>query len=185
MNITIRNDISAPQIIISSPQNITYSTTSIHLNVSANEAVNTWMYSINGTSNVTFQPNITLTFADGSYNIRVWANDTAGNIGFQTVYFTVNLTLDITNLSLIYTNATQRIFKFPILNKGNSTLSNINWTLSTGQNTISSLYSTTLQPNEDIIVYVYHNYTSSGTYNLTATAFNQNFTDSEKIQITV
>ncbi len=83
-------DSTPPSITIASPTNTTYSSTSISLAVSADETIAIWMYSLNGAANVTFTPNTTITTAEGSNNIIVYANDTSGNIGSSTrVYFTV------------------------------------------------------------------------------------------------
>jgi hypothetical protein len=84
-------DSVAPTITIHSPQNITYNGVSqADLNVSANETVNSWLYSINGGSNTTFTPNTTINIANGSNTLIIYANDTLGNIGQASVSFTVN-----------------------------------------------------------------------------------------------
>ncbi|WP_456475680.1 cell wall-binding repeat-containing protein, partial [Candidatus Pyrohabitans sp.] len=80
-----------PSITIVSPSNTTYSSTSIALNVSADEAISAWLYSLNGASNVTFTPNTTITASEGANNIVVYANDTMGNWGSASRYFTVSL----------------------------------------------------------------------------------------------
>jgi hypothetical protein len=67
-----------PIITIISPINATYTTTNIPLNVSANEAVSTWLYSLNGGTNVTFIPDTTITAAQGANNIIIYANATNG-----------------------------------------------------------------------------------------------------------
>jgi len=77
-----------PNITIDSPENISYSTTSIALNVSADETIDTWWYNLNGT-NVTFTPNTTITASEGSNTITVYGNDTLGNEGSDSVSFTV------------------------------------------------------------------------------------------------
>lgn len=84
-------DITPPTIIIASPQNATYGSPRIDLNVSADEAVHTWWYSLNAGENITFIPNITITAALGVNHLVVYANDTTGNVGSSDVYFTVAL----------------------------------------------------------------------------------------------
>lgn len=91
-------DMTRPDIRVQSPENITYFGKTIDLNVSANEPIDTWRYSINGTGNVTFSPNTTITVSAGFNNITVYGNDTAGNINSSAVYFTLNTTLEA-NLS--------------------------------------------------------------------------------------
>jgi parallel beta-helix repeat protein len=81
-----------PEITIISPQNTTYATTSIELNVSANENIDAWLYSINGTANVTFTPNTTIVAQEGLNNVTVHANDSSGNWNFTRAYFTIDIT---------------------------------------------------------------------------------------------
>jgi len=89
---TLRIDGTPPTITIYSPQNITYNNISqVNLNVSASETINTWWHSINGGSNTTFTPNTTINVANGSNTLIVYANDTVGNIGSNSVSFTVNM----------------------------------------------------------------------------------------------
>jgi parallel beta-helix repeat protein len=84
-------DITPPIITIHSPANSTYPTTSISLNVSANEVISAWWYSLDGSANTSFTPNITLTgLADGTHSLIVYANDTSGNTGYAEVSFTVS-----------------------------------------------------------------------------------------------
>jgi hypothetical protein len=80
-----------PTIIITSPQNTTYLPGSIPLNYSINEATSWAGYSLNGGANVTLTGNTTLSLSEGSYSLTVYANDTTGNMGSTTVYFTVGV----------------------------------------------------------------------------------------------
>lgn len=98
---TITIDTIPPTITIYSPENTTYSDiTQIDLNVSANETIDSWNYSLNGGANMSFNPNTTINVISGQNNITVWANDTIGNIGSTTVYFYV------ANTSIIVTYST-------------------------------------------------------------------------------
>jgi parallel beta-helix repeat protein len=84
-------DTISPTMAITTPLNTTYSDSNVPLEVSADEAVDTWWYSLNGGANVTFVPNTTLTgLADGQHEITVWANDSGGNLGSRTEHFTVS-----------------------------------------------------------------------------------------------
>ncbi|WP_135604002.1 PGF-pre-PGF domain-containing protein [Methanococcoides sp. NM1] len=83
-------DTTAPRVTIELPQNTTYATKTVNLNVSADEDVTNWMYNVNATGNHTFTPNITLTLSEGKHNITVFANDTAGNVGSSMVNFTID-----------------------------------------------------------------------------------------------
>jgi len=83
-------DIDPPTISILSAGN-EYNTTDVPLNFTINENI-TWItYSLDDQANVTVTGNATLTgLSSGSHSLRVYANDTAGNIGAsQTFDFTI------------------------------------------------------------------------------------------------
>lgn len=84
---------SIPTITVYEPINKTYNTTSIELNVSANEPIDTWWYSLNSGTNTSFTPNTTITGVEGQNNITIWANDSVNNNQSSTVYFTVDTTI--------------------------------------------------------------------------------------------
>ena len=90
-SVTFTVDTALPLITIDSPQNVSYSYTSIPLNVSADEIIDSWWYSFAGV-NTSFTPNTTLVASggDGFKSIKVWANDTAGNENFSEVGFTID-----------------------------------------------------------------------------------------------
>ncbi len=90
LNITI--DTTPPLIFVISPANITYNTSTINLNVSSNEAQAGWKYKLNAAGNVSFDPNTTITAAEGTNNITVYVNDSLGNENTTIRYFTVDLT---------------------------------------------------------------------------------------------
>lgn len=84
-------DTTAPSITIHHPTNTTYSQSTLDLNVTADEAVDVWQTSVDGGANQTFTPNSTVgPVSDGQHGVTVWANDSSGNWGKQTVYFTVS-----------------------------------------------------------------------------------------------
>ena len=84
-----------PALYVYSPDNITYTAKLIDLSVGADEAIDTWQYSLNGGTNVTFSPNTTIIALAGVNNITVYANDTAGNMNSTMVYFSLNTTLEV------------------------------------------------------------------------------------------
>ena len=90
-------DSTSPVITIDIPvEGHTYSTSTVALNVTADESIVAWQYSINGVANVTFTPNETLSsIPDGNHNVTVYANDSAGNIGSAMVNFTVDTTAPV------------------------------------------------------------------------------------------
>ena len=93
-----------PEIIIISPQNITYTTTSVELIFTVSEETSWMGYSLDFQENVTITGNVTLTgLAEGPHNVIVFANDTSGFMGAsQRVYFMVSPVHDIAvaNVSL-------------------------------------------------------------------------------------
>lgn len=89
-NGTLSVDATSPSIFIHLPENTTYTSHNISLNVSANENISAWWYSLNGGPNITFMPNTTIISAEGLNHLVVYANDTAGNIGVAERYFSVD-----------------------------------------------------------------------------------------------
>jgi hypothetical protein len=88
----------AVSVNITSPESRKYAKYLIDLNVAANKTIQTWIYNLNGTGNITFTPNITLnltSMGDGSYSIIVYANTTDGAIGSATTNWTVHTTIPI------------------------------------------------------------------------------------------
>jgi len=97
-------DSVSPNILILSPENTTYTTTSVPLTFVIDKATSWIGYSLNGQANETISGSTTLTgVLDGPHHIIVYANDTAGNMGASsTVYFTVDTTPpNITDVSQI------------------------------------------------------------------------------------
>jgi parallel beta-helix repeat protein len=84
-------DLSPPAMLILSPQNKTYDTTDISLTFVINEPTSSIAYSLDGQPSVVIAGNATLAvLPDGSHNVVVFANDTAGNAGASdVVYFNV------------------------------------------------------------------------------------------------
>ena len=104
VNFTI--DTIAPTVTIDIPQELNnYSTSIIALNVSADETIVSWQYSINGSTNTTFTPNTTLpSLPDGNHNVTVYANDSAGNVGSIVVNFTIDTMPPTAPSNLIHTD---------------------------------------------------------------------------------
>jgi len=88
---SILSDSTPPQITFYAPTNTTYTTSTINLEVSADETTDTWWYSLNGGANTTFTPNTTITATEGQNYIIVYANDSFGNVGNSEVYFTYEI----------------------------------------------------------------------------------------------
>ncbi len=86
---TVRFTIAPPEILIISPQAISYDQSYVPLSFWVNETTSKMQYSLDG-QEVTMTGNSTLTnLSDGSHNVTVYATDEAGNTGNQTVNFMV------------------------------------------------------------------------------------------------
>lgn len=90
-----------PAVYIISPENKTYTANSVCLTFTVNEPTSWIGYSLDGQANVTITGNITLMgLSDGSYSLKVFANDTAGNMGSsETVHFTISHGSQLSELS--------------------------------------------------------------------------------------
>lgn len=79
-----------PKISFESPLSQPYNISSIPINFGVNKNIATASYSLDGQQNVTVVGNTTLdNLPNGSHNLTVYVNDTDGNVGSQTVNFTV------------------------------------------------------------------------------------------------
>lgn len=84
-------DGTAPEIMVLSPENITYYATDIPLIFTVNESVSWVQYNLDFKKASEVQGNSTLTdLRFGSHNVTVYTADAAGNMGVsQTIHFTV------------------------------------------------------------------------------------------------
>jgi len=87
----IPEDTPLPTISILSPENKRYSVNDVPLTFTVSESTSWIGYSLDGQANVTITGNTTLSeLPDGSHSLIVYANDTAGNIGYSdSVYFSI------------------------------------------------------------------------------------------------
>jgi len=85
-------DTIAPTLTILSPQNITYNSTNITLQVLSTEQnnIDKWWYVLNNGGKIYFVPNTTILGVQGLNNLTVFANDSAGNVGVSAVSFSVS-----------------------------------------------------------------------------------------------
>ncbi len=90
--ITFTLDTLSPSILVLSPKNTLYNTTSIPLTLTTNEPFSTLAYSLDGQENKTITGNTTLTnLPNGNHNVTVYAWDEAGNTGAsENLEFSVN-----------------------------------------------------------------------------------------------
>lgn len=81
-----------PAVSLLSPRNETYYSNSIPLIFNVDEPTNWTGYSFDGNLNETIDGNTTLRAEEGSHEIVVYANDTAGNMGAsEIIYFSVEI----------------------------------------------------------------------------------------------
>jgi N-acetylneuraminic acid mutarotase len=80
-----------PTLHVVSPENKTYTSSNVSLIFAVNKQTSWLGYSLDAQENVTVTGNTTLTgLSDGSHSLTVYANDTAGNVGYsETIYFNV------------------------------------------------------------------------------------------------
>jgi hypothetical protein len=122
----------------------------------------------------------------GTHNVILNVSDGTVTIGMQWNVSVINQSdINVYDLSLLNQNSTLIIFGFSINNTGNNLMSGINWSLDTGQETISANTLFSLQPNESIFVFASYNYTATGDYTVTASATNKTHIDSESITIDI
>jgi hypothetical protein len=97
--------------------------------------------------------------------------------------FSIENDLQINNISIIYSNATERLFKFGIKNTFNEILiEDINWSLDLGETTKDSTISMNLVGLGESFVYIYHNYTISENYTIVITVYNDQFVETEILE---
>jgi hypothetical protein len=93
------SDVTNPAISINSPQNTTYTTSSILFSITTNENVSSASYSLDGGTNSSLSGSATswsntVTAGSGSHNVIFYALDSSGNEGnSSTIYFSVDLSI--------------------------------------------------------------------------------------------
>lgn len=86
-------DDTEPYVEILSPENKLYSTDSLTLDYSSSDAnLDETFYSLNDNTNITLSGSTTFTADEGLNTIRLYANDTAGNLNSTNVDFEVDTT---------------------------------------------------------------------------------------------
>ena len=150
-------------------------------NTGGNTLNASWSIDMGDGTTITNNQNITLTSREsalvyveynytnkGTYTINVTAR--ASNASSSSSITAYVGDLIITELSEVYSNKFNRLFAFTILNNEASNLTNINWSLNTGETTIYANRAFNLSSGETILVFVEYNYTNYGTYTVIATA---------------
>ncbi|MBI3027437.1 S8 family serine peptidase [Candidatus Woesearchaeota archaeon] len=94
--------------------------------------------------------------------------------------------LESLNLTVANESSNKRIFEYIIKNFLSFNLTNVSWDIDTKNGyVINSTETALIQPSEQIFVYIDYNYTTTGTYNVNATAANNTLRDSINLTITI
>ena len=117
------------------------------------------------------------------FNNLVDESDEVNNVASNLEFITPEI--DVTELNVVYQNSTERIFMFAVNNTLNVTINQIEWLFDTGDDNYSSEVNASLASGEEYYVYLYHNYSSSGNYSVTATAQNTEYSDMETIETVI
>ncbi len=181
-NITV--DTIKPTITINTPTNITYNQSNVWINITRNDTnIDTTWYNYNGTDiNYTTETEINLT--EGVYTLNTWVNDTAGNLNYTNITFTIDTIIpliefnnDTDNVSLIGRN-------YLIINVSAIDTNLANITINV-YNSTGSLINTTTENNTEL----FFNLTGlfDGTYYFNATTYDLaghiNYTETRNITI--
>lgn len=93
--------------------------------------------------------------------------------------------IDIYNTSLLLTNSSH-YSAFRFFMKNIASYSNLfNWSFYTGESNIGSTLETNLTADENIFVFVEHNYPASGSYIVTTNGTTANEWDKEEVDVTI
>ena len=99
--------------------------------------------------------------------------------------FEVDNDLNITKFFVVYSNQTERIFEIGINNTLNMNITNISWIFNSGQDTLSSNILFSLQPFEQIFIYINYNYSTTGSFTTSFKAYSSNFIEIETKEIII
>ncbi len=150
-------DTTAPSVLILSPQNLTYHSSSVPLTFTVSESTSWVGYSLDGQSNTTATGNTTISVADGKHRIAVYANNSFGNMGSSgIIYFSID-TISPTVTVLSPQNATYSSDYVPLTFTVSEPVSWMGYSLDSGANvTVSGNATLTLADGAHRVV-VYAN----------------------------
>ena len=79
-----------PKIVLLTPQNASYGSTDIALTFTNNKPTSWLAYNLDGQGNITIIGNVTLpALTNGSHTLTIYATDSVGNIGSETIDFNI------------------------------------------------------------------------------------------------
>ncbi|MBI2143999.1 hypothetical protein HYU17_02505 [Candidatus Woesearchaeota archaeon] len=124
--------------------------------------------------------------SEGNYTVTANATAVADGVtATKTLSVSAAGDLSVTNLKILYSNLSGKVFEFAVNNSGDNNVS-VNWTINFGDgNTASSVQNANLNSSKSLLVYVQHNYAAQGDYSVTATAQGSGFTASSSIPVEV
>jgi hypothetical protein len=93
--------------------------------------------------------------------------------------------LSVRNFSIINISGTERTFEAYVKNFMNVEMTNVSWSLNTGNGIVSSTIPITLQSQEETFVFVKYDYGSTGDFTANFTAVNDSWNDLEELSITI
>lgn len=119
----------------------------------------------------------------GDYKILVTAQDgstiVSSKIDIEVEY------LGVSNFSVLNSSGTGRTFEAYVKNYMAVNMTNVSWSLNTGNGVVSSTSPMTLQPQESAFVFVTYNYTATGSFGSNFTAVNGSWNDLEALNVTI
>ncbi|MBI3037338.1 hypothetical protein HYY73_06355 [Candidatus Woesearchaeota archaeon] len=121
--------------------------------------------------------------AQGDYSIAATAQ--GGGLTASSSISTEVEYLGVSNFSVINSSGSLRTFEAYIRNYMTVNMTNVSWSLNTGNGIVSSTSPITLQPQEEAFVFVAYNYTSTGTFAANFTAVNGSWSDVEALNVTI
>ncbi len=126
---------------------------------------------------------------EGSYNVRANATGISQSTTVSTL-FSSNVgvgDLAITSFDDLSIAIANVIFEIQAKNNLGDNITNVNWSLTTGDGFIINSTSpfTSIKPNETVFIFVNYDYGKSGTFSLTASVTNGTYSDSKSITLDV
>lgn len=125
----------------------------------------------------------------GNYSVKIVSTD---GINSATCILNGTFTMipppsiAVPEASLLYANGTRAVVEALATNDGNHyNLSRVEWSLATGEGTVSSVVNSSLNVSEAMTVIVEYNYSSGGQKTVTFTARDQNKSVSDNASITI
>ncbi|MBI2651326.1 hypothetical protein HYX01_02550 [Candidatus Woesearchaeota archaeon] len=128
--------------------------------------------------------------SSGSFNVKANATgisqSTTTTASLTSTVTVGNVTsLNVYDFSVLYQNSTLVVFGFSINNTGTINLTNLNWSLNTGTETITANELFDTKPNESIFVFAEYKYPTNGEFNAVASATDGTNSDSESLPVNV